>query len=41
MFAVVMRYFVEGLIAPLGQDNGIGCPDCIKILCSRLSTGAE
>jgi hypothetical protein len=41
MFAVVMRYFVEGSIASLGQDNGIGGPDCTKIISSRLPPGAE
>jgi hypothetical protein len=41
MFAVFACHFVEGWVASLGQDNGIGCPDGIKVIGTGLSPGAE
>jgi hypothetical protein len=41
MTAIVARHFIKGLIASLGQDDGIGGLDCCKIISIGLPSRAK
>jgi hypothetical protein len=41
MFTIIARHGVEGFVAPLRQDDGIGRQYCREIVSSGFSSGTE